>query len=105
MTTAEAIKVTPLRGLRGMIANNMRRSLDEAAQLTHHAVCCVDNMWLRKAKLAEQGTKVSVEDLLADYVVRALKKHPVMNGRVEDGEIRIFSHIDLSLRLPCRVES
>ncbi|MDF2181959.1 2-oxo acid dehydrogenase subunit E2 [Neptuniibacter sp. CAU 1671] len=99
MTTAEAIKVTPLRGLRGMIANNMRRSLDEAAQLTHHAVCSVDNMWLRKAKLAEQGIKISIEDLLADYVVRALKKHPVINGRVEEGEIRIYSHIDLSFAI------
>lgn len=95
MTDTDAIKVTPLKGLRGMIANNMRRSLDEAAQLTHHAVCSVDNMWLRKEKMAEEGVKISIEDLLADYLIRTLQKHPTMNGRIEDGEIRIFRNIDL----------
>jgi pyruvate/2-oxoglutarate dehydrogenase complex dihydrolipoamide acyltransferase (E2) component len=95
MTDTEVIKVTPLKGLRGMIANNMRRSLDEAAQLTHHAVCSVDNMWLRKEKMAEQGIKISIEDLLADYLIKTLKKHPTMNGRIEEGEIRICRNIDL----------
>lgn len=95
MTDTDAIKVTPLKGLRGMIANNMRRSLDEAAQLTHHAVCSVDNMWLRKEKMAEQGVSISIEDLLADYLIRTLKKHPTMNGRIEDGEIRVCRNIDL----------
>ncbi|MAY42792.1 MULTISPECIES: 2-oxo acid dehydrogenase subunit E2 [unclassified Neptuniibacter] len=99
MTDSEAIKVTPLKGLRGMIANNMRRSLDEAAQLTHHAVCSVDSMWLRKEKMAEQGIKISIEDLLADYLVKTLKKHPTMNGRIEDGEIRVYRNIDLSFAI------
>lgn len=99
MNTPDALKVTPLKGLRGMIANNMRRSLDEAAQLTHHAVCCVDNLWLRKKKLAEQGKNVSFEDLLADYVVETLRKHPVMNGRVEEKEIRLSRSIDLSFAI------
>lgn len=99
MNTPDALKVTPLKGLRGMIANNMRRSLDEAAQLTHQAVCCVDNVWLRKRKMAEQGEKVSFEDLLADYVVDALRKHPVMNGRVEENEVRLSRSIDLSFAI------
>ena len=95
MTASDIIRVTPLKGLRGMIANNMRRSLDEAAQLTHHAVCSVDNMWLRKEKMAEQGINISVEDLLADYVVKVLGKHPVLNGRIENNEISIYRNIDL----------
>lgn len=99
MADSDVIKVTALRGLRGMIANNMVRSLAEAAQLTHHAVCSVDNMWLRKEKMAEEGIKISVEDLLADYVVRTLKKHPTMNGRIEDGEIRIHRSVGLSFAI------
>lgn len=95
MTASDIIRVTPLKGLRGMIANNMRRSLDEAAQLTHHAVCSVDNMWLRKEKMAEQGVSISVEDLLADYVVKVLGKHPVLNGRIENNEISIYRNVDL----------
>ncbi|WP_296063264.1 2-oxo acid dehydrogenase subunit E2 [uncultured Amphritea sp.] len=95
MTASDIIRVTPLKGLRGMIANNMRRSLDEAAQLTHHAVCSVDNMWLRKEKMAEQGINISVEDLLADYVVKVLGKHPVLNGRIENNEISIYRNVDL----------
>lgn len=95
MTTSDILKVTPLKGLRGMIASNMCRSLNEAAQLTHHAVCSVDNMWHRKEKMAEQGVNISVEDLLADYVVKALLKHPVLNGRIENNEISIYRNIDL----------
>ena len=95
MTASDIIRVTPLKGLRGMIATNMRRSLDEAAQLTHHAVCSVDNMWLRKEKMAEQGMNISVEDLLADYVVNVLAKHPVLNGRIENNEISIYRNVDL----------
>ena len=99
MNKAEPLKTIPLKGLRGMIAGNMRRSLDEAAQLTHHSVCCVDNLWLRKKKMAEQGAKISFEDLLAESVVETLKKYPVINGRVEKNEIRLSRSVDLSFAI------
>ncbi|MBV1790169.1 2-oxo acid dehydrogenase subunit E2 [Marinobacterium sp. D7] len=89
-------KIIPLRGMRGMIADNMRRSLDEAAQLTHHAECDASELFATKERLASQGIKVSIEDLIAQAVVTTLANHPDLNGRVEGKEIRLYDQIHLS---------
>ncbi|MBY4675023.1 dihydrolipoamide acetyltransferase family protein [Marinobacterium arenosum] len=94
-----AERVIPLRGVRGMIADNMRKSLDEAAQLTHHADCDATALFETKDRLAEQGVKVSIEDLIAQAVVAALGRHPELNGRVEQGEIRLSSRVHLSMAM------
>lgn len=93
------VRVVPLRGVRGMIADNMRKSLDEAAQLTHHADCDATALFETKARLAEQGVKVSIEDLVAQAVIAALGRHPDLNGRVEDREIRLSSSVHLSMAM------
>ena len=102
MSDNNITNVIPLKGLRGMIASNMRRSLDEAAQLTHHAECELDALLTYKETLAGSGTKVSIEDLLADCVVRTLAKHPGLNGRIEDKEIRQYRnvHLGFAIALP-----
>jgi len=95
-------KVIPLRGMRAMIADNMRRSLDQAAQLTHHAECNASELFATKQRLAEQGIKVSIEDLIAQAVVATLADHPNLNGRVEDKEIRLYDavHLSYAMALP-----
>lgn len=92
-------EVIPLKGMRGMIADNMRRSLDEAAQLTHHADCDVTGLLNHKEELASQGVKISVEDLLCDCVIKALESHPAMNGRVEERDICLSQAIALSIAI------
>ncbi|WP_036231907.1 2-oxo acid dehydrogenase subunit E2 [Marinobacterium litorale] len=92
-------RVIPLRGMRGMIADNMRRSLDEAAQLTHHAECDATELFATKQRLANQGIKVSIEDLVAQAVITTLGEHPGLNGRVEGKEIRLHDAIHLSLAM------
>lgn len=92
-------KIVPLKGVRGMIADKMVESLQTAAQLTHHGSADATTLMAEKAKLAEAGTKVSVEDLLMLSVVRALKKHPDANGRVEEREVHLRPSIDLSVAI------
>ncbi len=92
-------KIVPLRGVRAMIADNMRKSLDEAAQLTHHAECNASALFDKKVKLAESGLKVSIEDLIADVVIETLKQHPDLNGRVEKKEIHLYPNIHLSMAM------
>ncbi|SIP97399.1 dihydrolipoamide acetyltransferase family protein [Marinobacterium stanieri] len=96
------VTTLPMRGMRGMIADNMRRSLDEAAQLTHHADCDVTELLATKARLASQDIKVSVEDLIAQAVITTLESHPALNGRVEDKEIHLYdqAHLSLAMALP-----
>ncbi|MET3794076.1 2-oxo acid dehydrogenase subunit E2 [Aquamicrobium terrae] len=97
-----ADRVVPLRGVRGMIADKMLRSLSEAAQLTHHADCRADALLRRKAALTETGVKVSIEDLILDRVVATLLNHPDLNGIVKGKEVHLSGavHLSVAMALP-----
>ncbi|WP_299472678.1 2-oxo acid dehydrogenase subunit E2 [uncultured Roseibium sp.] len=96
---SEGVRIVPLKGVRGMIADAMVKSLATAAQLTHHGSADATALMAEKARLAQAGTKASVEDLLMLAVVRALKKNPGGNGRVEGKEIHLSEAIDLSVAI------
>lgn len=96
---SDPVKTVPLKGMRGMIADAMVKSLHTAAQLTHHASADASALLAEKARLAEAGTKASVEDLLMAAVIRALKANPDANGRVEGKDVKIFDAIDLSVAI------
>lgn len=96
---SEGVRIVPLKGVRGMIADAMVKSLATAAQLTHHGSADATALMTEKTRLAEAGTKVSVEDLLMLAVVRALKKNPDGNGRVESKEVHLSEAIDLSVAI------
>jgi pyruvate dehydrogenase E2 component (dihydrolipoamide acetyltransferase) len=99
-TTAVAdIRRTPLRGMRAMIAGAMRKSLDEAAQLSHQGECDVTALLEHKAALDEAGIRVSLEDLLAHGLIRALRRHPLLNGRLEGNEILHYGAVHLSFAM------
>lgn len=91
--------VLPLRGMRAMIADKMQKSLHESAQLTHHARCDASALLAKKRALADQGDKVSVEDLLMHTLVAVLQRHAVINGTVVDKAIHQANSIDLSLAI------
>lgn len=97
MTTEPTI--VPLKGVRGMIADKMVESLSTAAQLTHQGSADATALMAEKARLAEAGTKASVEDLLMLAVIRALKKHPDANGQVKGREVHLSPAIDLSVAI------
>ena len=94
-----AAKIVPLKGVRGMIADAMVKSLATGAQLTHHGSADATALMAEKARLSEAGTKVSVEDLLMLAVVRALQKNPEANGRVEGREVHLSDAVDLSVAI------
>ncbi len=91
--------VVPLRGARGMIADKMSASLREAAQLTHHARADMTALLAAKAQFKSEGVSLSVEDLLMGAVVRTLKHHPDINGRVEDREVHLSDAVDLGVAI------
>ncbi len=95
----DGVRTVPLKGVRGMIADAMVKSLATAAQLTHHGSADASALLAEKARLAAGGTKASVEDLLMLAVIRALKKHPDANGRTKDREVHLHEAIDLSVAI------
>lgn len=96
---SEGVRIVALKGVRGMIADAIVKSLATAAQLTHHGSADATALLAEKARLAAAGIKVSIEDLLMLAVVRALKKHPDANGHTKDREVHLHSAIDLSVAI------
>ena len=96
---SDGVRTVPLKGVRGMIADAMVKSLSTAAQLTHHSSADATALMAEKARLADTGVKASVEDLLMLAVVRALKKHPNANGKVDGREVYLHDSIDLSVAI------
>ncbi len=95
--TATEDRVVKLSGMRGMIAGKMLESVTTTAQLTHHAECDATGLFSLKARIQEQGLKASVEDILLDVIVEVLKKHPNLNGTLQDKEIKLSSKINLGV--------
>ncbi|CAD0187203.1 Dihydrolipoyllysine-residue acetyltransferase component of pyruvate dehydrogenase complex [Ruegeria sp. THAF57] len=96
---SDAVKTVPLKGVRGMIADGMVKSLHTAAQLTHHGSADATALLAEKDRLAGQGVKASVEDLLMLATIRAVKANPDANGRVEGREIKLSQAVDLSVAI------
>lgn len=96
---SDAVTTMPLKGMRGMIADAMVKSLATAAQLTHHARADATTLLALKKHLDQSGEKVSVEDLLMLALVRALQMHPEANGKVKDREVHLYKNIDLCVAI------
>ena len=92
-----------LNPMRQRIAQNMRQSLNNTAQLTLHRKVNADRLLDFKARLSEelkdadQDVKLTVTALLAKAVVLALKEYGAMNTRYENGELTEYDDVHLGI--------
>lgn len=92
-----------LNPMRKRIAQNMRQSLNETAQLTLHRKVDADRLLDFKDKLsaelenANQDTKLTVTVLLAKAIVLALKDYGTMNARYENGQLTEYDDVHLGV--------
>lgn len=92
-----------LNPMRKRIAQNMRQSLAETAQLTLHRKVDADRLLDFKARLsteladANQEIKLTVTALLAKAIVLALKEYGAMNARYENGELTEYEDVHLGV--------
>ncbi len=100
--TGRGVQITPLRGARAMIADKMRASLAESAQVTHHADCEAQALLAWKERLTAAGERASVEDLIIDRTVAMLRDHPGLNVLIKDREIQLYEavHLGVAIALP-----
>ena len=95
----------PLRGMRKTIAERMRASLRDSAQLTMHMAASMDEaVKLRRDLLAEwapEGIRVTYTDLVIAAAAKALAEHPAMNAALQDGAITRFpaAHVGVAVAL------
>lgn len=92
-----------LNPMRQRIAQNMRQSLNNTAQLTLHRKVDADRLLDFKDRLAEelkdadQDIKLTVTALLAKAVVLTLKEYGAMNARYENGELTEYDDVHLGI--------
>ena len=83
--------VEPVKGIRKLIADRMMQSLQGTAQLTLHssfdASAC---QAMRKKRVADGESKVSINDLIAKAILSALKIHPEMNAHFLGNLLAVF---------------
>lgn len=92
-----------LNPMRKRIAQNMRQSLAETAQLTLHRKVDADRLLDFKDRLstelenADQDVKLTVTALLAKAIVLALKDYGAMNARYENGTLTEYDDVHLGV--------
>ena len=92
-----------LNPMRQRIAQNMRQSLNNTAQLTLHRKVDADRLLDFKDRLAEelkdadQDIKLTVTALLAKAVVLTLKEYGAMNARYENDELTEYDDVHLGI--------
>lgn len=92
-----------LNPMRKRIAQNMRQSLNNTAQLTLHRKVEADHLLEFKDKLkgelqnAGQDVKLTVTTLLAKAIVLALKEYGAMNARYENSELTEYDDVHLGV--------
>jgi pyruvate dehydrogenase E2 component (dihydrolipoamide acetyltransferase) len=104
----------PIRGLRKRISENMARSKRTAAHFTYVDDCDATGLMAMRERLAPRaealGIKLTYLPFIVKAVVRALKRHPSLNGVVDDAaqefvqrgsyDIGIASSSDAGLIVP-----
>jgi pyruvate dehydrogenase E2 component (dihydrolipoamide acetyltransferase) len=93
-------KIIPLKGLRGMIANNMMSSLQQSAQLSFMTDVAIDPLLNFRKFYKDKGIAIGVEDVLLKCVSQSLASFPMFNGTVEQGEIRLKENQAISIATP-----
>jgi len=96
-------QVIPIQGVRRIIFENMRLSLQSQAQLTIHTEASASQMVaLRQAlnqRSGPEGGKVSLNAILVKAIAQALKLHPYVNVSVEGEEIKVWAQIHVGVAM------
>jgi len=88
--------------IRRIIAKNMKRSLENSAQLTHHSSADARKiLQLRSVVKAKKNTDLpettTLNDMVCFAIVRVLSRTPDMNAHFLDTKIRTFSGVHLGI--------
>ena len=98
----------PLRGIRRATARRMRESVDKAAHVTHFDEADVTEL-VRvreeiKGKAEERNIKLTYLPFFIKAVISALKKHPILNSTLDDGDeeiiVKNYYNIGIAVDVP-----
>ena len=95
--SADSITRKPLKGMRKIIAERMRSSLDTAAQATHNVDVDMTEAVRLRSMLKEAGIKVSYNDIILKTAAAALEQMPALNCSLQGDEILSFRDVNIGM--------
>lgn len=94
----EPAKVVPLAGIRKTIADHMRSSLADTAQLTFHIeVDVTEAQRLRRDASSRNGSLITLANVITKAVAAGLKRHPVHNAILQNGKVLYFDDVNIGI--------
>ena len=96
-------EVIALKGMRGAIASHMMKSLGNSAQLTLHMQADITELEAARQSYAQgHNAKITVTDIVIKAAAEQLKKHPGLNGWIDDKQIQLVNnvHIGMAVAIP-----
>lgn len=101
MTAQDGYSVLEMDRNRRAVARSMRASASETPHVTLHRKADAETLLSVRSELASDAgvgnTRITVTVLLARIVARALRVYPRINGRTEEGELRLYDRVNLGL--------
>lgn len=95
MDTAK--KIVPLEGIRKLIGERMKHSLEVNAQLSHQVVADMAAAEELRRQYKAAGKKLSYNDIILTAVTRALVEFPMMNSEITPEGIWIKDSVNLGV--------
>jgi len=87
----------PLKGMRKIIAERMRSSLDTAAQAVHHITVDMSETVRIRNVFKRDNLKLSFNTIILKAVASALEEKPGINSRMDDGAIVIIGRVHIGV--------
>ena len=93
---------TPVKGIRKLIADRMRSSLESSAQLTFNGSANAKQIQALRARFKADGgafglSGVTIGDLVVYAVTRVLPLFPYANATLENGTLKTYERVHLAL--------
>ncbi|MDR0794041.1 MAG: 2-oxo acid dehydrogenase subunit E2 [Chitinophagaceae bacterium] len=100
--TSGAVEIIEMDRVRKLIAHHMRDSLNTSAHVSCFAEADVTNMVLWRNKIKNdfekrENTRLTFTPLFIDCVIRALKKHPMLNSTLNGDKIILKKYINIGM--------
>ena len=94
----EPSKIEPLRGMRRSIAQNMRGSLSQTAQLSYSLeVDVTEAQRLRREAARDSGVSINMASVLIKACAESLRRVPALNSILVDDNVMYFDEVNMGV--------
>lgn len=99
--SADVVTEKPFTQIRKIIAKRLHESLSTMAQYTLNAEADVSGLLALRAKIKDNGEKlglanINIGDMVMYAVIKALQKHPEINGEFADNVVKLHSSVNMA---------